>query len=210
MFKLNECGYDESLDVFTIVQLYKTYSRPALVYGIENLNLNIGETDRITNFEKQIIKKSLKFAPFHHTKLLFDALKLENMDEKLTTIKMSFHLRLLKNNYTRTFTKELIKLSNGVPDSHSIWHPLLDMVSTDRLNRYLTLKRIKDCSELVLETTKLAIEKRFRQDRDALLVRGMLHHILETRDHISEMLEPFGYRFRNETVLDKPYDNTIF
>ncbi len=60
------------------------------------------------------------------------------------------------------------------------------------------------------KTTKLAIEKRFRQDRDALLVRGMLHHILETRDHISEMLEPFGYRFRNETVLDKPYDNTIF
>ena len=24
MFKLNECGYDESLDVFTIIQLYKT------------------------------------------------------------------------------------------------------------------------------------------------------------------------------------------
>jgi len=79
MFKLNECGYDESLDAFTIIQLYKTYSRPALVYGIENLNLNIGETDRITNFEKQVIKKSLKFAPSHHTKLLFDALKLETI-----------------------------------------------------------------------------------------------------------------------------------
>jgi hypothetical protein len=89
------------------------------------------------------------------------------------------------------FTKELIKLSNGVPNSHSIWYPLLDLVSTDRLNRCLTLKRIKDCSELVLETTKLAKEKSFKQDRDALL-------------------EPFGYRFRNETVLDKPYDNTIF
>jgi hypothetical protein len=68
MFKLNECGYDESLDAITIVQLYKTYSRPALVYGIENLNLNIGETDWITNFEKQVIKNLLKFAPFQHTK----------------------------------------------------------------------------------------------------------------------------------------------
>jgi len=93
---------------------------PVLVYGIENLNLNIEETDRITNFEKQVIKKSLKFAPFHHTKLLFDALKLETMDEKITIIKMSFHLRLLRSNYTRMFTKELIKLNNGVPDSHSI------------------------------------------------------------------------------------------
>ena len=96
------------------------------------------------------------------------------MDEKITIIKMSFHLRLLRSNFTRMFTKELIKLNNGVPDSHSIWYPLLDLVSTDRLNRYLTLKRIKDCSELVLETTKLATEKRFKQDRDALLVRGML------------------------------------
>jgi hypothetical protein len=154
--------------------------------------------------------KSLKFAPFHHTKLLFDALKLESMDEKITIIIISFHLRLLKNNYTRMFTKELLKLSNGVPGSQSIWYPLLDLVSTDRLNRYLTLKRIKDCSELVLETTKLATEKRFKQDRDALLVRGMLNHILETRDFISEMLEPYRCRFRNETLLDKPYDNTIF
>ena len=45
MSKLKECDYDESLDAITTVQLYKTYSRPALVFGIENLSLNIGETD---------------------------------------------------------------------------------------------------------------------------------------------------------------------
>jgi hypothetical protein len=61
------------------------------------------------------------------------------------------------------FTKELLKLSNGVSDSHGIWCPLLDLISRDRLNRYLTLKRISDYSELILATTKSAI--RFKHDR---------------------------------------------
>ena len=113
---------------------------------------------------------------------MFDALKLESMDEKITIIKMPFYLMLLKNSYTRIFTKELLKLSNSVPDSHSIWYSLLDLISRDRLNRYLTLKRISNFSELVLETTKSATEKRFKYDRDALLVP------YETRDFISEML----------------------
>ena len=66
------------------------------------------------------------------------------------------------------FTKELIKLSNGVPESHSIWHPLLDLVSTDRLNRYLTLKRIRDCSELVLETTRSATDRKDSKEIETL------------------------------------------
>ena len=56
MFKLNAAGYDENLDAITIIQLYKTYGRTTLLYGLENLNLNIGETDHITTFENAIIK----------------------------------------------------------------------------------------------------------------------------------------------------------
>ncbi len=56
MLKLNDAGYDESLDTMTIIQLYKTYDRTTLLYGLENLNLNIGETDRVSAFEKAIIK----------------------------------------------------------------------------------------------------------------------------------------------------------
>jgi hypothetical protein len=76
MLKLNDAGYDESLDTMTIKQLYKTYDRTTLLYGLENLNLNIGETDRVSAFEKAIIKKSLKFTPFHHSDHLLDALKI--------------------------------------------------------------------------------------------------------------------------------------
>jgi hypothetical protein len=40
-------GYDENLDAFTATQLYKTYGRPTLLYGVANLNLNSGEIDRL-------------------------------------------------------------------------------------------------------------------------------------------------------------------
>ena len=117
IFKLNQSEYDESLDLMTIIQLYKTYGITTLLYGLENLNLNVDETERISTFEKAIIKKSLNFAPFHH---LLDALKINIMEEKINVIKMSFIGRLLNNNYTREFTKEIIKLYKGIPHSTSI------------------------------------------------------------------------------------------
>jgi len=89
--------------------------RTTLLYGLENLNLNIGETDRVNTFEKAIIKKSLKFAHFHHSDHLLDALKINSIEEKINVIKMSFIGRLLNNNCTREFTKVIIKLYSGVP-----------------------------------------------------------------------------------------------
>ena len=110
MFNLNEAGYDENLDAFAIMQLYKTYSRTTLLYGIENLNLKTGELSRLTNLEKSLLKRSLKFAPFHHSDHLLDALKINSMDEKIQVIKISFYIRILNNNYTKEFTKTLLNL----------------------------------------------------------------------------------------------------
>ena len=75
MFKLNEAGYDGNLVTMIIIQLYKTYGRTTLLYGLENLNLNLGETECISRFEKAVIKTSLKYASFYHSHHLPDALK---------------------------------------------------------------------------------------------------------------------------------------
>ena len=40
------------MDTMTIIQLNKTYGRTTLLNGLENLNLNVGETERISTFEK--------------------------------------------------------------------------------------------------------------------------------------------------------------
>ena len=77
-----------------------------------------------------VIKKSLKFAPFHHSDHLLDVLKINSMEEKIKVIKMSFIGRLLNNNYTREFTKEILKLFKGKPHSTSIVKYALDKLNT--------------------------------------------------------------------------------
>ncbi len=85
--------------------------RTTLLYGLENLNLNIGETDRVNTFEK--ITQICAFSS--HSDHLLDALKINSIEEKINVIKMSFIGRLLNNNCTREFTKVIIKLYSGVP-----------------------------------------------------------------------------------------------
>ncbi len=59
MLKLNEAGFDESLDDFAGIQLYKTY-RPTLLYCVESLKLNAKQTDRITTCETSITVRCAK------------------------------------------------------------------------------------------------------------------------------------------------------
>jgi hypothetical protein len=94
MLKLNEAGFDESLDAFAGIQLYKTYRPTTLLYCVESLKLNTKQTDRITTCETSIVKRILKLAPFHHSDLPLDALKLNKMSEKLDNIKSAFMIRL--------------------------------------------------------------------------------------------------------------------
>jgi len=76
------------------------------------------------------------------------------MEEKINVIKMSFIGRLLNNNYTREFTKEIIKLYNGVPHSTIILnYALHELNTTDPLNRYLTIYKLKELAELKLGDT---------------------------------------------------------
>jgi hypothetical protein len=112
MIKLNEAGYNESLP-----------SRP-LLYGIESLNLNAKQTDRLATSQTSIVKRMLiRLAAFHHSDLLLDALKLKTMSEKLDIIKSAFMVRLMRNNYTKSIARELLECYNGVPHRLNVLHP---------------------------------------------------------------------------------------
>ena len=122
-------GYDENLDAFTATQLYKTYGRPTLLYGVENLNLNSGEIDRLTSFETSLIKRILKFAPFHHSYLHFDAIKMNTLSEKIESIRCAFYIRLISNEYTNSFTRELLRITGGIATPNSL---LSDQMTSDQ------------------------------------------------------------------------------
>jgi len=154
MLKLNEAGYDESLDAFAAIQLYKTYGRPTLLYGVESLNFNTKQTDRLTSCETSIVKRILKLAPFHHSDLLLDALKLNKMSEKLQSIKSAFMIRLM-----RSFTRELLKCYNGVPHRLSILHPIMEYTSNSSLTRHLTIKKITEFAEFAHDIRNAKVQQ---------------------------------------------------
>jgi hypothetical protein len=53
-------------------------------------------------------------------------------------------IRLMRNNYTKSFTRELLKCYNGVPHRSSVLHPIMDYTSNSPLTRYLTIKKITE------------------------------------------------------------------
>jgi hypothetical protein len=214
MFKLNEAGYDENLDAFTATQLYKTYGRPTLLYGIENLKLNGGELDRLVSFETSLIKRILKFAPFHHSDMLLDmlldAIKMNTLSEKIELISCAVYIRIINNEYTNNFTRELLRATGGVTTQNSILRPVLEMVSTSPLNRFLIVKEIKEYASLKLETIKNKCKLRFEMDEQVQVIRGMLWHLADYKSLVDEMLEPINYRFPDRLMNDRPYDHTLF
>jgi hypothetical protein len=142
-----------------------------------------------------------------HSDILLDALKLNNMDEKLKIVKSAFMLRLINNTYTRHFAKELDKCYNGVPHKTSILHPVLDYVS----KAPLTIRRIKNFSKHAkYDHRSQKCKNIYKYDETALMVRGILCNLAEQRHYLVEMLEPISLRFENEPLLDLPHEKTLF
>jgi len=55
-------------------------------------------------------------------------------------------IRLMRNNYTKSFTRELLKCYNGLPHRSSVLHPIMDY-SNSPLTRYLTIKKLTEFAE---------------------------------------------------------------
>jgi len=125
-----------------------------------------------------------------------DALKFNNMEEKIHLIKTAFYIRLLNNQHIREVMKVLIKLYNGVLHSSSILiYALVQMDCQTELNKYLMIYRLKEYATLKLQNTCQRINNRFKRDDPAITIRGMLWNLAENRNLIQEMLEHMGTDF---------------
>ena len=84
------------------------------------------------------------------------------------------------------------------------------MVSTSPLNRYLTIKKIKEYASLKIETIINNCKSRFEMDEHVLVIRGMLWHLADYKSLLDEMMEPINYRFPDRLLNDRPFDYTLF
>jgi hypothetical protein len=82
--------------------LFKTYIRPILTYGIENMELNGNEILEFKKLESNAIKRLLRIPIRCKTTDLVDSLNIEQTNRYLMRMKLKFVLRLNKNDYTRS------------------------------------------------------------------------------------------------------------
>ena len=76
--------------------LFKTYIRPTLCYGIENLELNGAEILEFKKLEGNAIKKLLRIPVRCKTTDLVDSLNIEQTNRYMHRMKLKFVLRLYK------------------------------------------------------------------------------------------------------------------
>jgi len=120
-------------------QLFKSYIRPVLTYGAENMELNGLE---ILEFKKLVgnsIKRLLKLPTRCHTTDLVDALNIEQTNRYLQRMKLKFLIRLSKNE----LTLKILKFQVSMKYSDSF---------TEEIAVYLGLNHDYDLENLIEES----------------------------------------------------------
>jgi len=91
------------------LQLYKSYVRPVLTYGLETMLLGTKEMSDLQTKEENIIKTSLGLSTRLSSTELMLVLGLNRLELRLDSLLPSFFGRLLKNEYTRAVIENLSK-----------------------------------------------------------------------------------------------------
>ena len=85
----------QATDPKLIVQLYRTYVRPILLYGNENFEYNITEKSKICTIDGNIVKSMLGMPIQSHTTDLVMAFGMDTCEQYLDNCKAKFIKRLL-------------------------------------------------------------------------------------------------------------------
>lgn len=113
--KLNLCGFNtESISPLAKAQLYKTFLRPVLLYGMENLNLNKTQLNEIKRIEGNTIKRLIGIPNRCHSTELLIALNIDTTSNYLKSSKLNFLLRICSNEYTLEILKEMHNIAETV------------------------------------------------------------------------------------------------
>jgi hypothetical protein len=124
---LNASSLPPNMKVF----IYKTYARPVLYYGLENMILNKGESKALQTVESSIIKHMLGLRKCAKSTELLYANELEKSDLRLKQLKCNFFIRIIDNSYT----KKLCDAING----------FYELYPTKIISDKSFLKVVKDC-----------------------------------------------------------------
>ena len=93
--------------------LYKTYARPVLMYGMDLVNMNIGQLKHLQTTEANALKIATDISTRCRTTNLLKAYTVTTTKDLIITKKCSLFIRLLANSYTRTIIESIIAESHN-------------------------------------------------------------------------------------------------
>ena len=136
---LKKCGITSDI-VSTDVKLcfYKTYIRPMLYYGVENLTLNKTQLKTLQSLEGNLIKGMFRIGKKTRTTPLLRAVNVEKTEELHTRTKINFFKRLTQFELTNKIIKEMKKNDKMVfGDKKSILSDFYEITKTKEDNEMM-------------------------------------------------------------------------
>jgi len=178
----NSGFHNKNVNVKVKLQLYKSYIRPVLTYGLETMILGSNEMEKLQSKEESIIKIALGLSPRLHSTELMAVLGLNRLDMRLDSLLPSFFGRLLENRYTNEFINQL---------------KILNLPRRSIVNQMYKKFKTKDETKLknICKIYKNIIDKNFKYEQDEVLSTSLLPELLldinHNMDQIFEIMRAF-------------------
>ena len=111
LIKLNKIGINnENTCPYLKSQMFKTYIRPVLFYGIENVYIQKTVVNKLKRIDGNIIKRLLNIPVRCKTSSLLCALNITPVEYMIKQAKLDFFLRIMENEYTKKIIENTLSL----------------------------------------------------------------------------------------------------
>ena len=112
-YSLYNIGFmSKSMNTYTKSFIYKTYCRPALLYGMEFVEISDKNIKQMRTDESLLIKRVLSVHKTSKSTILYQTLNLRELDLELYIMKLKLFLRLTNNELTSSLIKSLMGDNN--------------------------------------------------------------------------------------------------
>jgi hypothetical protein len=135
-------------------QLFRTYIRPILTYGTENMQLDQRELLQFKRIEGNCLKRILRIPTRCRTTDLFDALKIEQTNDYLIRMKLKFILRL----DTNELTKSMLNTMCNMPYTNSFISEIGSILNLKELDYETVISKAEETVKILDSEKKSKIK----------------------------------------------------
>ena len=188
MNRIKDLGIDSNLISTEMkASLYKTYCRPILYYGIENLMMTEIEKKKLQTTEANIVKRSFELSSKVKTTNLIYGVGLEQSIKRTEEIKMSFLERLYKNSFTKEMIETILEDEN-YKNKKSIINEIRKITKSENEN---DIKIILENSKIKLKKLKDETKKKLQSEEIKNIKLILNKNGKERTEKLREILNAF-------------------